>query len=249
MSGGGSAGMGSPMGGQPSMGGGFGQPSMGSGFGPNVNNFGGPSMGGGFGPNVNNFGQPSMGGGFGQPQNPFGNQMGGYGRQMGGFGGGYGGGFGQPMGGYGGGFGQPMGGYGSPFGGGFGSPFGGGFGSPFGGQPQLQLSHGLPPSNQPPAWQQSDDWKGLMSQREALEKQMGDYARQYQPQVQQPQAQNWADEDVGAGRFNANPSVSGRDLLSMLQGAAQPQQGGSQNQYTAYAFSEGGLAGLAKGKK
>ena len=371
MSGGGSAGMGSPMGGQPSMGGGFGQPmggqpSMGGGFGPNVNNFGSPSMGGGFGqPSMGGgFGQPQnpfgnqMGGGFGQPQNPFGSQMGGYGRRMGGFGGG----FGQPMGGYGGGFG---GGYGSPFGGGFGqpqnpfgavfgkpqNPFGGGFGQPMGGpggqmdqQAQFEqfqrARQGLNPE-QPPAWQQSDEWKGFMSQREALEKQMGDYARQYNPatqprvagvppevaqRLQQAQmaaqaqqlpggSQNitqefpfekfgiargpqypqgggpgvrppdyplaqaspaqqpppWVmqggpqgkpdyslaqklfqpgDENFGAGRPNTSP-YTGRDLLSMLRGATSPAVIESPNtqQFTSLAMSEGGLAGLAKGKK
>ena len=346
MSGGGSAGMGSPMGGQPSMGGGSGQPmggqsSISRGFGPNVNNFGSPSMGGGFG-------QPSMGGGFGQPQNPFGSQMGGYGRQMGGFGGGFGqpmggfgGGFGQPMGGYGGGFGQPMGGYGGGFGGGFGQPqnpfgavfgkpqnpfgggfgqlqnpadpggiFGGGSGQPMGGpggqmDQQAQFDQfqrarqGLNP--EPPAWQQSDEWKGFMSQQENLAKQMQDYARQYNPATQprvagvppelaqqrlaqlqqarmaspaqqlpggsQPQIQGggpeyWAAQGAqiqkgfGPNVDNFSPSMgddfiprqkssgmNAKSLLSMLQGGAQPQQ------FTSLAMSEGGLAGLAKGKK
>ena len=62
-----------------------------------------------------------------------------------------------------------------------------------------------------------------------------------------PQPQHWGaqgaqiqkgfgpnDENFGAGRPSATPSASGRDLLSMLQGMA---------------FSERGLAGLAKGKK
>jgi hypothetical protein len=262
MSGGGNAGMGSPMGGQPSMGGGFGQPSMGGGFGQPQNPFGN-QMGGGFGqPSMGGgFGQPSMGGGFGQPQNPFGNQMGGYGRQMGGFGGGYGGGFGGGYGSpFGGGFGQPMGGYGGGFGGGFGQPqnpfgggfggqpqnpfgggFGGGFGQPqnpfgggFGGQPQLQLTHELPQNGgqgltqqPPPAWQQSDDWKGLMSQQEGLAKQMHDYARQYQP------------TSADATRIS-NAQYMGGPLAQNSE-SAMP--------YTTYAFSEGGLAGLAKGKK
>ena len=118
--------------------------------------------GGGYGPQMGNYTQmsgygPQMLGGYG----PYGPQMyGPYVPQMGGFGG-----YNSPM----------MGGYGPQMGGYsfYGSPMMGGYG-----QNRFQQT-------QPPAWQQNDDWKGLMSQRDALEKQMRDYVTANAPQ--QPQ--------------------------------------------------------------
>lgn len=121
--------------------------------------------GGGYGPQMGNYTQmsgygPQMLGGYG----PYGPQMyGPYVPQMGGYGSPMMGGYGPQMGGYS--F------YGSPMMSGYGSPMMGGYGqNRFQQMPQPQAEV------QPPAWQQNDDWKGLMSQRDALEKQMRDYA-------------------------------------------------------------------------
>ena len=221
--------------------------------------------------------------GFGQPQNPFGGQMGGYGRQMGGgFGqpmGGYGG---QPMGGYGGqmgGFGSPFGGPMGGYGGGFGSPFGGpmggfggGFGqpqNPFGGQMTLgggfggqlqdqqlqqfqQARMGIQP--QQPSWQQSDEWKGFMSQQEALAKQMQDYARQYEPQRSQqsqgPQLQGGPDAFPGGfTQQTTRSTLTPQHLMLMAAQKAVPASAVQAMPTTNSLFSSGGLAALAKGKK